>query len=101
MAETETRCAEKRNLLREDFRSMSRHARELLEATKEDSGDRIRSARTRLEDSLRAFEADHRLMGRATELAKSTDTVVREYPYYTMGASFLSGFLAGWITRRR
>ncbi len=86
-----------------DLKSIIRDAEDLLDTTKELTGETVGEVRHRLSsfaDSAR--ETYHTLGKKTTATAKATDRCIRGHPYGTVAVFFALGFLIGkWMSRSR
>ena len=81
---------------------MVRDGEELLRAGAHELGERGMAARERLAAALEAAkETRRRLEQRARESLKTTDRVVREHPYQSIGIAFGVGLLIGVLINRK
>lgn len=92
--------------LSRDFDKLLKDARVLLEATAGEVDGKTAQARRKLKDSLGAAEeAVREAVGdvevKVREHAATADDYVRANPWQAVGASFVIGLLAGWLTSRR
>jgi ElaB/YqjD/DUF883 family membrane-anchored ribosome-binding protein len=92
--------------LAEDFRAVVDDTEELLRATADQTGDRIKSARARMQESL--AEAKRRLADLQADVvesskaaAKRTDAYVHEHPWQSIGIAAAIGVLLGMLISRR
>ena len=91
-----------REKLVQDFRSLMNDADELLTATRDDLGDRIKDARARLNDALDKAKASvNQYEDKAVAGAKATNQIIRDHPYETIGIAFGVGLLIGVLVNRR
>lgn len=95
-----------REKLVEDFRAVVNDTEELLRATAGQTGERIATARQRLEDSLRDTkrridEIEGDAIERARVAAKRTDEYIREHPWESIGIAGAVGVLLGMLISRR
>ncbi len=89
-----------------ELREIVRHASALLDATAGEADDRIKKARTQLEERLSAAkdkyrELDSAVDGLIDDTVAAADQVVRERPYHVIGGTFLAGLLLGWLMSRK
>lgn len=85
-----------------DLKVIMRDAGELLKATANDAGEKIKEARVRLTAALESAQAScERLQQSTVEAAKATDRVIREHPYESIGIAFGAGLLVGVLVCRR
>ncbi|MEQ6342436.1 MAG: DUF883 family protein [Gammaproteobacteria bacterium] len=100
---TETQAA--RDKLVEDFKAVIHDAEELLNATSDQTGDKIGAVRARAEASLREArrklgDMESNLVGRTKAAAKATDQLVHENPWQSVALATAVGFLLGMLTSR-
>jgi len=102
----ETRSAEEiessTEKLLKDLKAVVRDGEELLKAGAQDLTERGMAARERLAAALEvAKETRRKLQERAVNGARSTDRIIREYPYQSIGIAFGVGMLVGLLANRR
>lgn len=90
----------------EDLKQVSRDAEALVKATAGEAGEKARAIRSRLNTALESAKATCERIGKevqdqAVQTARSTDRVVRKYPYETIGVAFGVGLLVGVLVGRR
>ncbi len=100
---TETQAA--RDKLVEDFKAVIHDAEELLNATSDQTGDKIGAVRARAEASLREArrklgDMESNIVGRTKAAAKATDQLVHENPWQSVAFATAVGFLLGMLTSR-
>jgi ElaB/YqjD/DUF883 family membrane-anchored ribosome-binding protein len=88
-----------------DLNVVLEDAEALLEATANQTGDKIVKIRNKAGDSIRAVkatieEAENALQVKSKAAAKATDVYVHENPWQSVGLAAAVGFLIGWLTRR-
>jgi ElaB/YqjD/DUF883 family membrane-anchored ribosome-binding protein len=85
-----------------DLKAVARDTQELLRATADQAGEKATEVRERLNAVLHsANEACQRLEARATAGVESTDKLVRDHPYESIGVAFGVGVLLGLVLGRR
>lgn len=87
-----------------DMKAVIADAQELLEATTSATGDRIKAARARAEETIRSARqrvADLEVVDQAKEAARSADEYVREHPWGAVGLAAAAGVLVGVLIARR
>lgn len=92
--------------LMDELRLMVADAEELLQATANQTGETVVTARTRIEKSLRAVkgslrEAETAVVERTRQAAKATDQFVHENPWQSIGVSTCAGVVIGMLIARR
>jgi len=95
---------ESREQLVVDMKAVIADAQELLEATTSATGDRVRAARARAEETIRSARqrvADLEVVDQAKEAARSADEYVREHPWGAVGVAAAVGLLVGVLVARR
>jgi ElaB/YqjD/DUF883 family membrane-anchored ribosome-binding protein len=102
----ETRSAEEieqsTEKLLHNLKAVVRDGEELLKVGAHDLSERGMAARERLAAALEvARETRSKLEERVVASAKTTDRIVREYPYQSLGAAFGMGVLIGLLISRR
>jgi ElaB/YqjD/DUF883 family membrane-anchored ribosome-binding protein len=86
----------------EDLKRVIRDAEELLKATAGEAGEKIKEIRSRLSAALESAKATcGRLQDQTVQAAKTTDRMIREHPYETIGIAFGVGLLIGVLVGRR
>lgn len=88
-----------------DFKVLLGDAEELLKATANHAGERVATARQRIEQSLKEgqkslAEAEDILGNKTREAAKAADAYVRENPWSAVGIAAGVGLLLGVLLRR-
>jgi len=82
--------------------TLAEDARALMSATADVAGEKISNARKRLSDALESGKEFYgQVRDKAAEGVKTTDRVVRENPYRTIGIAFGVGALAGYLIAHR
>src|SRR5262245_38524153 len=89
------RNAMKRDMTDDAEESIADEARGLLDATANTAGEKIAEARRRLGAVLDTAKE------KAIDAAKSTDRMVRDHPYESVGIAFVVGALVGFLLSRR
>jgi ElaB/YqjD/DUF883 family membrane-anchored ribosome-binding protein len=89
-----------------DLKTLARDAEDLLKASAGDLGEKAKVARVRLAGALeRAKETGAELqdltIASAKAAAKRADTVIRHYPYESIGVAFGIGLLVGVLASRK
>lgn len=88
--------------LQDDLRALARDVEELIKATSGDVSERAKEARSRLQEALeRAKATCQQLEAKTAAAARTTDRVIREHPYESIGIAFGIGLLLGVIVARR
>lgn len=92
--------------LMEDLRKVVDDAEELLEATANQTGERIAAARARAEESLKAAkagfaEAQTAVLAKTKAAATVTDDYVRANPWQALGIGTAVGLVIGLLIARR
>ena len=88
--------------LTDDLKLVMRDAEELLKVTAGEAGEKVNEVRSRLTKALASAKATcTRLEDRTVEAVKSTDHVIREHPYESIGVAFGAGLLLGALVGRR
>ncbi len=95
-----------RHKLAEDFKALTADTEELLRATANQTGERVSTARARVEERLRDAKAamdDLRedVVARTRAAAEATDRTVRSHPWESVAVAAGVGFLLGMLTARR
>lgn len=89
-----------------DMKIVMADAEELLKATASAAGEKVSSARARMEDSLRAArvkvaEAQEIVTDRAKAAAQATDDYVHAHPWKAVGFAAAIGVIVGMLIARR
>ena len=88
--------------LLQDLKAVVQDGEELLRAGVQELGERGNAAREKLAAALEvAKETKRKIEERAVEYAKSTDELIREHPYQSIGIAFGVGMVFGIIMNRR
>ena len=88
--------------LLQDLKAVVQDGEELLRASVQELGERGNAAREKLAAALEvAKETKRKIEERAVEYAKSTDELIREHPYQSIGIAFGVGMVFGIIMNRR
>lgn len=100
----ETREINKEKLMA-DLHAVVIDAEELLKATADQTGEKVSSARMRIQDSLntakmRLSMAQVAIVDKTKQAARATDELVRENPWKAVGVAAAFGFLVGLVVRR-
>ena len=100
----ETREISKDKLMA-DLHAVVIDAEELLKATADQTGEKVASARIRIQDSLNAARmrlsmAQTAIVDKTKQAAHATDELVRENPWKAVGVAAAFGFLVGLVVRR-
>ena len=99
-----------RNIAREklaaDMRAVIIDTEELLSATAGQAGDKIQSARARVEETLRSAKArvddlEQAAIEKVKATAKATDLYVHENPWPSIGIAAGVGLIVGWLISRK
>ncbi len=91
--------------LMQDLRVVVADAEELLRATAGQAGDKVASARERIQESLdtareRLASAEQAVVERTKQAAKATDEYVHENPWKSIGIAAGAGLLIGMLISR-
>ncbi|MCK9199589.1 MAG: DUF883 family protein [Gallionella sp.] len=91
--------------LMQDLRVVVADAEELLRATAGQAGDKVASARERIQESLatakeRLVAAEHAVVEKTKEAAKATDEYVHENPWKSVGIAAGVGLIVGMLISR-
>ena len=89
-----------------DLKVLIGDTEELLKATAGQAGEKIASARERIQASLAVYkdklvDAEQAMMERTKEAARATDEYVHDHPWQAVGAAAGIGFLLGMLIARR
>lgn len=90
--------------LRQDLHAVARDAEALLKATANISGEKVQEARARTQETLqRTFDRlyDRKMKRRVRNLARTTDTYVRDHSWAVIGAIAGVALLVGFLASRR
>lgn len=84
-----------------DLKVLIQDSEELLAATAENAGERLKEVRGRLSHALsNAKGTAKELEAKAIEKAKQADRVIRDHPYQSIGVAFGVGVLLGIVIGR-
>lgn len=91
--------------LMQDLRVVVADAEELLRATAGQAGDKVASARERIQESLsaareRLVAAEHAVVEKTKQAAKATDEYVHENPWKSVGIAAGVGLVIGMLISR-
>lgn len=91
--------------LMQDLRVVVSDAEELLRATAGQAGDKVASARERIQESLaaareRLVAAEHAVVEKTKQAAKATDEYVHENPWKSVGIAAGVGLVIGMLISR-
>ncbi|SRR5581483_1642815 len=94
-----------REKLISDFKAVITDTEELLRATANQTGERIASARARVEERLASAKEEladvgEEVAARGKAAARTTDAYIRNHPWQSVGAAAALGLLVGLLTRR-
>jgi ElaB/YqjD/DUF883 family membrane-anchored ribosome-binding protein len=92
------------NDLRKDLQAVARDAEALLRATADVAGEKVQTARTRTEETVRqAFDTLYGpgLQRRAKKFARATDSYVRDHSWTIIGIAAGAALVLGLLSRRR
>ena len=85
-----------------DLKLVMRDAEDLLKATAGEAGEKMKEVRSRLASAMESARATcEKLQDKTLETAKSTDHMIREHPYESVGLAFGVGLLVGVLVARR
>lgn len=92
--------------LSQDLHILVRDTEELLAATTDDAGEKVRELRARLASALEsakvtAADFEARAMESVKEGARNTDRVIRDHPYESLAIAFGVSLLLGVVITRR
>ena len=88
--------------LASDLRLVMRDAEDLLKATADEAGEKVKEVRIRLAAALESAKASYeRAQDKTVQAAKAADHVIREHPYESIGIAFGIGLLIGVLVGRR
>lgn len=89
-----------------DIKSAISDAEEMLEATAEQTGEKVATLRARIQERLKAararlVEAEEVLLDKSRAAARATDAYVHESPWTAIGIAAGIGFVVGLALGRR
>ena len=98
--------ANSRDKLAQDLRIALTDAEELVRVTAQETGERVKAVRARLEGNLQAakarvLEIEHNAVERARAAAAATDRYAHENPWKTAGIAAGVGLLIGVLIGRK
>jgi ElaB/YqjD/DUF883 family membrane-anchored ribosome-binding protein len=77
------------------------HAKSLVEATSGELDDRVKAARTALDERLESAKHEYgELQNDLLEQVKAADAFMHARPYYAMGGTLVAGVFLGWVISR-
>ncbi|WP_435628592.1 DUF883 family protein [Candidatus Ferrigenium straubiae] len=91
--------------LMQDLRVVVADAEELLRATAGQAGEKVSSARERIQESLshakgRLMAAEEAVVAKTRQAAKATDEYVHENPWKSVGIAAGAGLIIGMLISR-
>jgi ElaB/YqjD/DUF883 family membrane-anchored ribosome-binding protein len=91
--------------LMQDLRVVVSDAEELLRATAGQAGEKVSSARERIQESLshakgRLMAAEEAVVAKTRQAAKATDEYVHENPWKSVGIAAGAGLIIGMLISR-
>jgi ElaB/YqjD/DUF883 family membrane-anchored ribosome-binding protein len=95
-----------REKLEKDLKLAMAEAEDLLKATAGQAGERLQSARARVEETIASAKAggvdlERAAIEGAKAAAKAADSYVHENPWPAIGIAACVGLIAGWILGRK
>jgi ElaB/YqjD/DUF883 family membrane-anchored ribosome-binding protein len=92
--------AEANEHLVRDLKAVVSDAEDLMKATAGQAGEKLAEVRSRLAAALEAAkDTCNTLGGKTAQVARATDTCIRDHPYETIGVAFGLGLLIGFLVR--
>ncbi len=89
------------NDLRNDLQAVARDTEALLKATADVGGERLTEIRTRTQDTLqRAYDRLYERNQQMREMARTTDSYVREHSWSAIAVAAGTGLLVGALIAR-
>ncbi len=106
MSEASSATVASQEKLVSDMKSVIADAENMLDATADQSGERVAGLRARITDRLkgarvRLADAETVLVQKSRAAARATDDYVHESPWQAVGIGVGIGFLVGFILGRR
>ena len=99
---TQSQGLEARERIIGDLQLLTRDAEDLLKATAGDVREQAQDVRRRLVQALESAKVTcQQLQDRTVQAAKSTDSLIRDHPYESVGIAFGTGLLIGVLAARR
>jgi ElaB/YqjD/DUF883 family membrane-anchored ribosome-binding protein len=94
--------AEANERLVKDLKAVVNDAEELLRATAGQVGEKLAEIRSRLAAAIESAKGTcESLSGQSAEIARATDSCIRDHPYETIGVAFGLGLLIGFLVANR
>jgi len=98
--------AQAREKLMSDLKQVIHDAEELLQNADHRMDDNYRSAKAKLESTLKdvqggLYQMEGSLIDKARHTARSTDRYVQNHPWQSVGIGALAGILLGFLLGRR
>ena len=86
----------------QEMQHIIEHAQALVEATSGEVDDRIKAARTALQERLATTRGEvDALEDRLLETLECADKFIHVKPYYAIGSTFVAGLFLGWFMSRK
>ena len=88
--------------MNKETRQILEHAQALIDATSDEVDDRIKAARSALNERLESIKSEYgELEEQFLDKAQAADEFVHEKPYYVIGGTLLTGLFLGWLISRK
>lgn len=85
-----------------ETRQILEHAQALVDATSGEVDDRIKTARSALNERLESIKDEYdELEDELLEKVKAADEFIHVKPYYAIGGTLIAGLFLGWLISRK
>ncbi len=88
--------------MNKETRQILEHAQTLVDATSDEVDDRVKAARSALNERLESIKGEYgELEDRFVEKVQAADEFVHKKPYYAIGGTLFVGLFLGWLISRK